>query len=97
MPEYRLSKRAAEDLMSIALFGMERFGVEQSAVYRDKLRDKFEELSQFPDRYPPVDYIREGVRRSIFGVHSVYYRREAGGILILRVLGRQDLNRAFDE
>ncbi|MCA9775482.1 MAG: type II toxin-antitoxin system RelE/ParE family toxin [Candidatus Eremiobacteraeota bacterium] len=83
--------------MSIALFGLERFGVEQTESYGDKFREKLEELAQFPDRYPSVDYIRYGVRRAICGVHSIYYRKESDRVLILRVLGRQDLNQAFDE
>lgn len=97
MAEYRLTKKAEEDLLSIALFGLERFGVEQTESYGDKFREKLEELAQFPDRYPSVDYIRYGVRRAICGVHSIYYRKESDRVLILRVLGRQDLNQAFDE
>jgi toxin ParE1/3/4 len=97
MHEYRLTKKAEEDLLAIALYGIERFGAEQSLIYRDRMRVKLEELARFPDRYPRVDYVREGVRRSICGVHSIYYRHESYGVLILRILGRQDLNRAFDE
>ena len=97
MADYRLTKRAEEDLFAIALYGIERFGAEQSATFRDRLREKFEELAQFPDRYPRGDYIREGIRRSICGVHSIYYHPQADEVLIVRVLGRQDRNRAFDD
>ena len=37
-----------------------------------------------------MDHIRSGYRRSVYGVHSIYYRAEAAGILIVRVLGRQN-------
>jgi plasmid stabilization system protein ParE len=38
MPEYRLSEAAAEDLIQIALYGFENFGLERSEKYRDKLK-----------------------------------------------------------
>ncbi len=68
---------------------MEQFGIEQSALYRDKLKQRFLELTEAPLMYPAVDDIREGYRRSVCGVHSIYYRIHADYVEIMRVLGRQ--------
>jgi len=38
MASYRLSRLAAEDLLEIATYGLERFGLEQSLKYRDSYR-----------------------------------------------------------
>ena len=88
--ELRLAPVAEQDLINIALYGMEQFGIEQSEQYRDKLKQRFQELSEAPLMYPAVDNIREGYRRSVCGVHSIYYRIHADYVEIMRVLGRQN-------
>lgn len=95
MARYRLSRLAAEDLLGIATYGLERFGLEQSLKYRDSLKEQFERIAQNPDRYPPVNHIRKGYRRSVFGVHSIYYRVDSGKLEIVRILGRQDPSKAL--
>ncbi|KZY98902.1 hypothetical protein A3746_06215 [Oleibacter sp. HI0075] len=70
---------------------MEQFGIEQSELYRDKLKQRFLELTEAPLIYPEVDDIREGYRRSVCGVHSIYYRIHADYIEIVRVIGRQNM------
>lgn len=40
-----------------------------------------------------VDHIRAGYRRSVYVARSIYYRTEGNGIIIVRILGRQDLAR----
>ena len=97
MPKYRISQHAKEDLIAIAQYGDERYGIEASNVYRDKLINRFEGLAEKPHRYPPVDHIREGYRRSVCGINSIYYRVEDDEIEIMRVMGRQDLDSAFNE
>jgi len=65
--ELRLAPAAERDLINIALYGMEQFGIEQSEQYRDKLKQRFLELTEAPLMYPAVDNIREGYRRSVCG------------------------------
>jgi toxin ParE1/3/4 len=36
---------AEHDLINIALYGMEQFGIEQSERYRDQLKQRFLELA----------------------------------------------------
>lgn len=90
MPDYRLSEAAKEDLIVIALNGDAHFGISQSDRYRDKLKKRFAVIADTPLLYPAVDHIREGYRRSVCGVHSIYYRIDNEGVEIMRVLGRQD-------
>ncbi|MFK7887352.1 MAG: type II toxin-antitoxin system RelE/ParE family toxin, partial [Gammaproteobacteria bacterium] len=48
MASYRLTTAAANDLMEIARYGDERFGVAQSDAYRDQLKAHFSRLAQQP-------------------------------------------------
>jgi len=95
MPNYRLSEEAKEDLISIAQYGDEQFGVIQSDHYRDKLKCRFLVIAERPMFFPAVDHIRVGYRRSVCGAHSIYYRTDGKGVEIIRIIGRQDLNKAF--
>ena len=87
---YRLSKAAEEDLIGIALFGDEHFGIAQSNRYRDQLESRFSALAEQPLLYPAVDHVREGYRRSVCGVHSIFYRIDGKVVEIIRILKNQD-------
>lgn len=86
---FRLTVAAEQDLLNIACFGIERFGVEQSERYRDKLYERFQELAENPQHYPAVDYIRKGYRRSVCGSHSIYYRIQEDCVEIMRLIGME--------
>jgi len=90
MGKYRLSKAAEEDLIGIALFGDEHFGVAQSNRYREQLKQRFSALAEQPFLYPAVDHIRKGYRRSVCGVHSIFYRIDGKAVAIMRILKNQD-------
>jgi toxin ParE1/3/4 len=47
-------------------------------------------IARSPLRYPKVDHIRQGYRRCVFEVHSIYYRIEGDTAQINRILGRED-------
>jgi toxin ParE1/3/4 len=87
---YRLSKAAEEDLIGIALYGDEHFGTAQSNRYRDKLGQRLSALAEQPLHYPAVDHLREGYRRSVCGVHSIFYRIDGNVVEIIRILKSQD-------
>lgn len=55
MASYRLTTAAANDLMEIARYGDERFGVAQSDAYRDQLKAHFSRLAQQPKLFAAVD------------------------------------------
>ena len=62
MARFELTPAAELDLLHIACFGMERSGLAQSELYRDKLYQRFQALTEAPLHYPAVDYIRQGYR-----------------------------------
>ncbi|MBC8286894.1 MAG: type II toxin-antitoxin system RelE/ParE family toxin [Nitrospinae bacterium] len=90
MADYRLSQSAKEDLIGIAQYGDDHYGVEQSDRYRDRLKQRFLVLADQPMLYPAVDHIRIGYRRSICGAHSIYYRIEGDTVEIMRILKHQN-------
>jgi toxin ParE1/3/4 len=65
-----------EALIEIAQYGNENFGVAKSDRYRDQLKQRFFILAEQPLLYPSVNHITRGYRRSVCGVHSIYYRIE---------------------
>lgn len=90
MPNYRLSKKAENDILDIALYGDEQFGVVQSDKYREKLKIQLSTLANNPLRYPAVDHIKTGYRRTVCGVHSIYYKIADDGVIeIVRILKSQ--------
>ncbi|MCI0516727.1 MAG: type II toxin-antitoxin system RelE/ParE family toxin [Woeseiaceae bacterium] len=95
MGEYRLTQSAKDDLIAIAQYGDEHFGVAQSNRYRDRLKQRFSVLAEQPHLYPSVDHIRLGYHRRVCGVHSIYYRIDAKGVEIMRVLKHQDPGKAL--
>lgn len=95
MLNYRLSEAAKEDLIIIAQYGDKNFGVVQSDNYRDQLKRQFLVIAERPLFFPAVDHIRAGYRRSVCGAHSIYYRVEGDSVEIIRIIGRQDIDKAF--
>ena len=87
---YRLAKAAEEDLIGIAIFGDEHFGITQSNRYRDQLERRFTALAEQPLQYPAVDHLREGYRRSVCGVRSIFFRIDGKVGKIIRILRNQD-------
>lgn len=96
MAKYHLSKKAEDDLLQIAHYGNEHFGLKQSRYYRDKFKQHFDDLAAQPQHYQTVEHIRHGYRRSVCGVHSIYYQIEGNDIAIMRVLGRQDPSKQLE-
>lgn len=90
MSSYLLSRAAEQDLVNIAIYGDEQFGIAQSNRYRDQLKQRFSTIAEQPSMYPTVNHIRNGYRRSVCGVHSIYYRIEGESVEIMRILKNQD-------
>ena len=89
MARYRLSNRAFADIVDIGKYTIERFGIEQARRYRDRLEDALQMLADNPKRGRPAEHIAPGLKRSNYQSHAVFYRLEARGILIVRVLHQQ--------
>ena len=95
MAGYELTYAAYQDFENIFAFSLDTFGVDQAMSYQNGLKQRFAKLAEQPKLYPTVDHIRASYRRSVYGSHSIYYRIESQGIVIVRILGQQDLANAF--
>ena len=60
--------------------------------YYDAFFDRFDQLAKRPYLYQAVDDIREGYRRSVCGVDSIYYRVDGDTVEIMAILGQQDVD-----
>lgn len=97
MTDYRLSKRADLDLESIADYGVSRFGIDRAHTYYQGLVKQLQQITQTPLRYPAVDDIRSGYRRCVYKSHSIYYTIGEEVILVIRVLGHQNIESSFPD
>jgi toxin ParE1/3/4 len=95
MVGYELTYAADQDFETIFEFGLDTFGVDQALKYQNGMVQRFAKVAEQPKIYPTVDHIRAGYRRSVYGSHSIYYRIENHGVVIVRILGQQDLTSAF--
>ncbi len=87
---YRLTSDAKFDLRRIYKQGLEKWGEAQADQYYNDFFERFEQIAEQPYLYQAVDHIREGYRRSVCGVDSIYYRINGDIVEIISILGRQD-------
>lgn len=73
MANYRLTHEAEADLLRIYRRGVKDFGEAQADAYYLAFFQRFEQIAAQPLLYTKVDHIREGYRRSVCGVDSIYY------------------------
>ena len=97
MASYRLSEQADEDFESIYVFGVLNFGQLQADTYADAMEARFEQIAAQPDLYPAIDHVKPGYRLCVYKSHSIYYRPDASGVSIVRILRNQDVGAAFDQ
>lgn len=90
MSRYKLSQKADQDLFNIAQYGLEHYGLSKADQYRDQLKQRFEKIADAPLMYPSINHIRDGYRRSVCGVHAIYYRITDNVVEIMRILRSQD-------
>jgi toxin ParE1/3/4 len=95
MGKYRLTADAKDDLRRIYYRGLEKWGEAQADQYYNAFFDRFEQIAEQPYLYQAVDHIREGYRRNVCGVDSIYYRVVGGTVEIMNILGRQDTDEAL--
>jgi toxin ParE1/3/4 len=92
MGNYRITEDAKEDLRRIYRHGVLAFGETQADKYYDSFFERFEQIAEHPYLYPSVDFIREGYRRSVCGVDSIFYRVVGDTVEIMNILGRQNID-----
>jgi len=95
MVSYKFTPEAEEDLWLIYNWGVQTHGEVQADIYYHAIFDRFDKIAKQPNLYQAVDYIHGGYRRSVCGVHSIYYKIEGEDIAIMRILSRQDPDKAL--
>jgi toxin ParE1/3/4 len=88
---FRLTHRAAADLLSIGTYSLHTWGKHQAVRYLDDLEACCQTLAESPGLGRRCDKVRPGLRRMECGRHVVFYRQEEGGILVSRILHRRML------
>jgi toxin ParE1/3/4 len=91
----KISAGADSDLDLIYEYGFRQWGEEKADIYYDGLINHFSQLCDNPFIYAAVDEIRVGYRRSVCGMHSVYYRITNDDVEIMAIIGKQDTKGIF--
>ncbi len=93
MATFDLSDLARSDLIDIHQYGVRQWGETQADIYYHTLFDHLHHIADDPLRYPTVDHIRPGYRRSVFGSHAIYFRIVNAQTQIMAIMRSQDLRR----
>jgi toxin ParE1/3/4 len=91
MAGYRFSRMAETDLLGIATYTLKTWGQDQTVSYIDGLEACCRQLVNKPQLGRACDQVRPGLRRLEYGRHVVFYRVEANGIVISRILHQRML------
>jgi toxin ParE1/3/4 len=83
---FRLSRLAEDDLMEIGAYTLRTWGPDQALRYLAGLESACQMLANNPACGRPSDYVSPGLRRMEQGRHVIFYRAEAQGIFISRIL-----------
>jgi len=93
---YKLSQLADLDLDRLYVFGFFTFGEQQADSYAEGLLERLEDIARNPRQWSEVQEISAGLRRSVYNVHSIYYRIKSNELIVVRILGHQDPKRIFE-
>jgi toxin ParE1/3/4 len=91
MAEFRFSRVAEADLLSIGAYTLRTWGEDQTIRYIDDLEACCQMLADNPTLGRACDEVRPGLRRMECGQHVVFYREDAEGILVSRILHQRML------
>jgi toxin ParE1/3/4 len=72
--------------MSVGTYTLRTWGEDQAISYIGELEACCQMLADNPALGRACDYVRPGLRRMEHGRHVIFYRQEAGGILVSRIL-----------
>ena len=98
MRRVRYAPKARSDLIAIWDFTCERWSVLQAEKYLLALDQDVRALTETPMLGQSMDYIRQGYRRWPSGSHIIYFKQEADGIRVMRILhARMDVERELAE
>lgn len=87
MSSFKLSRKAKDDLRSIAKFTERRWGVAQRNVYIKKFDEAFHDLAESPFSGVSSENIKSGYRKIPHGAHIIFYKiGENDCVEIIRIL-----------
>ena len=90
---YALTEEADRDIENILDRSVIDFGLLQTELYYNSLKNCLELLDDNPDMGSVADDIQPGYRRFSLQSHVIFYRVSGDGILIVRILHkRMDIN-----
>ncbi len=91
MQKYQLSRLARSDLLAIADYTVDRWGMQQANLYIEGLFKCFEQISATPALGRPCDQVRRGYRRLEHRKHVIFYRADTNSVFINRILHQRML------
>lgn len=86
MAGYRLSEAAQADLQDIRRYTLDRWGAQQARHYLVELALRFEQLAATLELGRTREDLQAGIRSFNARHHTIFYRKSADGIDIVRVL-----------
>ncbi len=82
----KLSPRAKQDIVDILRYTGEKWGQNQLLVYRDKIKDALQAISQNPETGLDHNDMPSTHRTLLVGSHIIIYRINSEHIGIVRIL-----------
>ena len=90
MGGFKLTRKAREDLKSIAIYTQKKWGKNQRVIYIKQFDDAFHMLAKKPDTGKPCDYIKPGYRKFPNSSHLIFYREISDNYIeIVRILHKR--------
>jgi toxin ParE1/3/4 len=89
MPKFVVTKAAKRDLITIARFTEQRWGVSQRNKYLTQFDDMFHQLADNPEIGMVCDYIKPGYKKVPLASHVIFYRKITRDIEIIRILHKR--------
>ena len=90
MGTFTLSKKAKNDLRSIAAYTQRKWGKNRRRVYLKQFDDTFHMLANSPNLGVQCDFIKAGYRRFPVARHLIFYRGiSSSKIRIVRILHKR--------
>jgi len=86
MKGYRLLKKAEDDIVNIADYSIQKFGLKQARKYSNSLFESFNMIAEYPLVGNDQSHIKLNIRRHVHEHHSIYYRVDGEGVVIYRIL-----------
>lgn len=88
---YKFSRKAAEDLEGVYVYGVVEFGLEQSERYYTGLIEALEFLAAYPQAAKARPELGPTTRGHPYRSHMIFYRPDGVDIFIQRIRhGRED-------